>query len=90
MPTLNTSPINESVAAELRAHAARKNITGRNLADRLELPAMWVSRRLSATVAISVDDLVTLSDGIGVYPLDVLAQALTAIGEEPATAAATP
>lgn len=68
--------VNDLVAAELRAHAARKGVTGRGVADRLDLPPMWVQRRLSGTATVSVEDLVRISEGIGVYPLDVLAQVL--------------
>lgn len=69
--------MNDAVAAELRAAAARRKASGRELGRRLEIPDMWVSRRMSGTVEISVADLVLLCDAIGVYPLDVMAQALS-------------
>ena len=73
--------VNEAVAAELRGQMAKRGITGAGLARKLQAPnAMWIHRRLSGTVELSVDDLVSIADGLGVAPLDVLAQALSDIG----------
>lgn len=74
--------LNDAVAAELRAAAARRSIKHRQVARNLGLEPMYVSRRFSASVDISVADLVRLSRGIGVEPLDVLAQVLTDLDDD--------
>lgn len=74
MTTL-TRTVNDAVAAELRAALGRKGLTGAALARVLDFPPIYVSRRLSAAVAITVEDLVVLCEGLGVEPLDVLAEA---------------
>lgn len=83
--------LNDSVAAELRAAAARRSITRAQVARNLDLPTMYVHRRFAANVDISVADLVRLARGIGVEPLDVLAQVLTELEDDdaPADVAAT-
>lgn len=68
--------LNASVAAELRAAVARKNIPRSHVAEELDVPVWWVHRRLAGDVEISVGDLVRLSYAIGVEPLDVLAQVI--------------
>lgn len=77
--------LNDTVAAELRSQAARKNVTRAQVARNLGLPTMYVQRRFVADAEISVTDLVKLARGIGVEPLDVLAQVLSDLerGVEP-------
>lgn len=77
MVSLMFDSLNDTVAAELRAAAARRSIPRAQVARNVGLPAMYVHRRFSAEVDISVGDLVRLCEGIGVEPLDVLAQVLT-------------
>jgi hypothetical protein len=79
--------VNDAVAAELRAAAARKGISGAQVARNLDLPPMYAHRRFSASVDITVTDLVRICRGIQVEPLDVLAQVLTAIEDVPPPAA---
>lgn len=73
--------VNDYVAAELRAAAARKKISGAQVARNLDLPPMYAHRRFSGDREITVTDLVRLSHSIGVEPLDVLAQVLSDLGE---------
>lgn len=44
-------------AGNARAEAARQKISGREIARRLDLPQMYVSRRLSGEVEFSESDL---------------------------------
>lgn len=69
--------VNERVATELRAAAARHNTSGAAIARRVGLPALYVQRRLAGAAAVSVDDLILISEGIGCHAIDVLAQVLT-------------
>ncbi len=78
--------VNDAVAAELRAATARRNLSGAAAARQSGLPVMYTHRRLNGLVEISVSDFVTICAGIGAYPLDVLAQALTAPTSPPAPA----
>lgn len=84
--TSHTS-INERVAAELRAAAARNRISGADLARSLAETPIWISRRLSANVQISVEDFARLCDAIGIDPADVFTAAR---GDVAAPLAATP
>lgn len=88
MPDMTTTSINDAVAAELRACAARKGLNGTQVAQHAGVPKMWVHRRLSAGVEISVGDLVLLAAAMGVEPLDVLAQSLMHLDTTPAPTAA--
>lgn len=47
----------EVLAAELRAEAARKQLSHRAIANRLGVTAMWVQRRFSGETQITVEDL---------------------------------
>lgn len=58
----------DRVAAEIRAHLGRYNITGRELARRLDEQQNWVSRRLSGTVTITVNDLLRIARVLDVQP----------------------
>lgn len=77
-----TSPlsVNEAVAAELRAAAARRQQTVPQIAVTASMPDKYVRARLNAAVQISLEDLVAICAALKVYPLDVLAQALAGTG----------
>lgn len=61
-----TSPLNDAVAAEVRAEVARQALTQQQVADRLGEKQWWVSRRLTGDVAWDVADLVRVADALGV------------------------
>lgn len=63
-----------AVAAELRAAAARHDVSGAEVARRIGLPPLYVQRRLNGDVAVSVADLILIAEGIGAHALDVVAQ----------------
>lgn len=50
------------VAAEVRAELARHQISGRELARRMDATAVYVSRRLSGEVELSASDLASISE----------------------------
>lgn len=47
----------ESVAAEVRAHVARKKVRQQDIADALGRTQSWVSRRMTGEVPFTVGDL---------------------------------
>lgn len=69
--------LNDAVATELRAAAARRNVSGASVARRIGLPPLYVQRRLAGGAVVSVEDLILIAEGIGCQPLDVVAQVLT-------------
>lgn len=69
--------LNDAVAAELRAAAARRNVSGAEVARRAGLPPLYVQRRLAGDAKLSVGDLMMISEGIGCHTLDVVAQVLS-------------
>ena len=68
---------NDVVAGELRAVMARDRVSTRSLAVELEQTnPMWLQRRLSGAVALTVDDLVLICEGLHVNPAELLAETL--------------
>ena len=64
--------LSQAVTAELRAVMARGNISGAELARRLEVPASWVQRRTSGASPITVDEIERLAAGLGLEPLAIM------------------
>ena len=62
-PTTKTS---ERVAAEVRAGLARKKMTQRELADRLDMGLPTLSRRLNGHTPFNVDELAAISQILGI------------------------
>ena len=60
------SPLNDAVAAEVRAEVARQALTQQQLADRLGEGQWWVSRRLTGDVAWEIADLMRVAEALGV------------------------
>lgn len=87
--TTELEDLNDAIATELRAAAARHNTSGASIARRLDVPPLYVQRRLAGSAAVSVVDLIMIAEGIGCHPLDVLAQVLTD-RDRPARAARGP
>lgn len=70
-----------AVAEELRAHMARKRISGRELARRLHVSAQWISQRTRGAVPLSTDDIERISAVLGITPMQLIGGA--AIGPTP-------
>jgi transcriptional regulator with XRE-family HTH domain len=64
--------LNAAVAAEIRAILARRRWRQTQLAERLGVHEMWVSRRLRGVNAITVDDLERIADALGMKPVELL------------------
>lgn len=61
-------------AAEIRAMLARLQITGRELARRLDVSQPWVSYRLTGAQEIGLDDIQRIAEAIGVEWWELLPQ----------------
>lgn len=56
----------EHVRGQIKAELARRDLTNTQLAARLGVSDMWVSRRLAGTVPIAVAELEQIADAIGI------------------------
>lgn len=66
------TPFWAAVAAEVRAAAARRRISGSELARRLGKTQSWVSRRMVGDIPLGLDDLEGFAEALGVSPFDLL------------------
>lgn len=62
----------EAVAAEVRAHVARKRIRQQQIAEALGRTQSWVSRRMTAEVPFTVADLDAICGLLGVSLLEIV------------------
>lgn len=62
----------ERVAAEVRAAAARRRMSGAQLADRLGMSQMAMSRRMSGRMPFRVDELAALAAVLEVDVRDLI------------------
>lgn len=74
------------VAAELRAHLARRRISNRRLARMLGTTPAWIDRRVNGTTAVSTDDLELIAQALGMTPMDLI-QGVTAARPNSSTTA---
>lgn|GEM_PF-6338902 len=70
--------INESAAAELRSELAVRKLSGRQLAGRMNgvVSPATIARLLSGESRISVGNVVTLAEALGLDPLELFARML--------------
>lgn len=68
---------NENAAAAVRAEMARQGMSTRALADKLGTSQMWVYRRKSGEVPLSISELHEFASALGVSPDVLLAQPST-------------
>lgn len=59
------SAISDHVPRELRAELARIGMTQAQLASEVGVPQPWISRRLTGTVSMTLDDLDRINDALG-------------------------
>ena len=64
----------ETTAANLRAALARRKMTNTEMASRLGVSEMWVSRRVNAKQPIRVTDLARMAAVLGMRPVDLLGE----------------
>lgn len=67
--------LTEQVAEEIRALLARRRISGRELARRMDASHSWVNFRLTGAQPITLDDLQRFADVLDVDVLDLLPRA---------------
>lgn len=64
--------LSELVAEEVRALMARRQMSGRTLALKLNVSPSWISYRLSGKQPIDINDLALIAGALDVNPLDLL------------------
>lgn len=66
------STLADSVAAEVRAQLARRQITGASLANAIGKSEMYVSRRLRGDIAFDLVDVEQVARFLGIAIVDLL------------------
>lgn len=59
-------------AEEVRVLLVRRKMKQTELAARLGVTEMWLSRRLRGVQPLTLDDLAQIAEALGVYPTDLL------------------
>lgn len=85
-----TETRNSAVAAEIRAEAARRRITGRELARRVARPVTTVNRYMRGETDMSLDDLEVFARALGVTTVDLIARAFNDSAPTPPLGRDTP
>ena len=71
-PVVQPDNLSIRVAEEIRALLARRRMSGRELARRLDVSPGWVSFRLTGTQPIDLNDLERIAGVLGVTIIDLL------------------
>lgn len=84
--TATATLLSTQVAEEVRAMMARRRISGRKLAEMLDVSPSWVSYRMTGVTPIGLDDLQRIASALGVQPSDLMPRAtegrvLTTVGQ---------
>lgn len=69
--------LSDQIAEEIRAMMARRRVSGRQLAQLLDVSPAWVSYRLTGTQEIGVNDLERIAEALDAEVLDLLPRRLT-------------
>lgn len=72
---VRAQPFRQVLAAEVRAHLARQQLSGRALARLIGESPTWAARRLSGSTAMDADDLERIADVLGISLSELLADA---------------
>lgn len=75
-PTRTASGLNEAVAGEIRAELARRQWSQVELATKLGVDQMWLSRRLRATKALTLTEFEAIAQVLDLSPAELIAAAL--------------
>lgn len=70
-----TATLGATTAGEIRAELARRRLSQRDFADAIGKSQVWVSRRLSGAVPLTVDDVELIARGLEVEVAALLGQA---------------
>lgn len=65
-------------AANIRGELARQRVSARELARRLDVPPMWVHRRLTGQAPLTVDDLLRIAAELDVPAASLLGEQVAA------------
>lgn len=68
----NVHGMNNVVAAEIRATMARQEVSAQELATRLGVSKMWVSRRTSGQTRLTLDDVARIAAALEVDSAQLL------------------
>ncbi len=63
-----STEVDQNVASEIRAQLARHRVSQRQLAERLHVNYMWISRRASGEVPVTVGDLHSIANALEIDP----------------------
>lgn len=63
--------VNPTIAANIRAELAYRDLSQSDLANYLQRPAMWLSRRMNGQPPFSSEDIAEIADCLGVDPGDL-------------------
>lgn len=66
----------DAVLAIFRKEVKAQAITQADLGAEIERSQTWVSHHLDGSYVLSLDDYLRLCEGLGISPVDTLAQAL--------------
>lgn len=72
-PSLDSKP-SEVIAAEVRAHLARRGMSLRGFEQLLGVPQLWAVRRVgpSRTVDLTIEDLYLIASALELHPANLL------------------
>jgi transcriptional regulator with XRE-family HTH domain len=73
-----TATLSQRVSEELRAALARKRMTGRELARRMQAPPSSVARWLAGDCPLTVDDVERMADAVQIDMVDLMTAARAA------------
>lgn len=73
MTTPTTEAVAEQISIEVRAAMGRANASRRDLASKLGVDPMWVTRRLIGQTPFSVEDVVRIARALDADPKTLLA-----------------
>lgn len=68
----SATSLSAAVAEEVRIQLIRQKMKQTDLATKLGVNEMWLSRRLRGVQSIDLDDLARIAEALGVYPSDLL------------------
>jgi len=87
--TRSATTLSSAVAKEIRILLVRAEMRQSELAERIGVNEMWVSRRLRGAQPLTLDDLETFGKALGVQPTRLLEGAQSAMGGAPLVTVAT-
>lgn len=80
-PTRETTALNRAVAAQIRSLLGIRMMRQSQLATRMGVTEVWLSRRLREVQAMSLDDVERIAQALEVEPVDLLPRSAQPVGE---------